>query len=137
MKIYFAGSIRGGRSKVADYKRIIVFLEENHKVLTEHISDSSITSSGENLSEIEIFHRDLRMIIESDIFVAEVTIPSLGVGYEVGIAESLNKPIYCLFNTSESENKLSAMIKGNPYVNLIQYINIEDLLDKLNKAITN
>lgn len=137
MKIYFAGSIRGGRAKVADYKRIIGFLEENHEVLTEHISDSSITSTGENLSEFEIFNRDLKMIIESDIIVAEVTIPSLGVGYEVGIAESLKKPIYCLFDTIESENKLSSMIKGNPYVKLIQYINIEDLLEKLNKIIDN
>lgn len=135
MKIYFAGSIRGGRSKVDDYKRIIGFLDQNHKVLTEHISYSSISNSGESLSEFEIFDRDLKMIIESDIIVAEVTLPSLGVGYEVGIAESLKKPILCLFDTNDSDIKLSAMIAGNPHIKIIYYKNIDELLDKLNNAI--
>ena len=46
--------------------------------------------------------------------IAEVTNPSLGVGYELGYAEKLNKPILCLFD-GDSGGKLSAMVRGNPY----------------------
>lgn len=131
MKIYFAGSIRGGRSKVADYKRIIDFLKENNTVLTEHLSDSSISGAGEDLQDEDIFSRDINMIKESDIIIAEVTVPSLGVGYEAAIAETLNKPVYCLFNESESENKLSAMMNGNPAIQIIRYQDIDELIVRL------
>ena len=38
MKIYFAGSIRGGRGDAALYARMIDFMkEQGHVVLTEHV----------------------------------------------------------------------------------------------------
>lgn len=43
--------------------------------------------------------------------VAEVTQPSLGVGYELGRAIALNKPVLCLFRP-QSGRVLSAMIRG-------------------------
>ena len=43
---------------------------------------------------------------------AEVTTPSLGVGYELAFAEKLNKPILCLYQNNNSKS-LSAMISGN------------------------
>lgn len=36
-KVYFAGSIRGGREDVAVYKRIIDYINATDTVLTEHI----------------------------------------------------------------------------------------------------
>ena len=41
----------------------------------------------------------------------QVTVPSLGVGYELGLAVSLGKPVLCLFRPG-GERKLSAMIAG-------------------------
>ena len=49
MKIYFAGSIRGGRHDIEIYKQIIEHLKKHGKVLTEHVG--KITYSM--LSEIE------------------------------------------------------------------------------------
>ncbi|GFO16491.1 2'-deoxynucleoside 5'-phosphate n-hydrolase 1 [Plakobranchus ocellatus] len=43
--------------------------------------------------------------------VAEVTQPSLGVGYELGRAVAWNIPILCLFRPSEGKS-LSCMIRG-------------------------
>lgn len=51
MKIYFAGSIRGGRGMAADYNLLISSLGEKHTVLTEHIGDAYLSSSGEKKSE--------------------------------------------------------------------------------------
>ena len=77
---------------------------------------------------MEIYKRDVNWINECDILIAEVTVPSLGVGYEIGYAESLNKKIICLYQANEN---LSAMIKGNENITQISYNNIDELLTKL------
>ena len=38
-KVYFAGSIRGGREDANLYKQIIEYIQRSHKVLTEHIGN--------------------------------------------------------------------------------------------------
>lgn len=58
-----------------------------------------------------IHERDLAWLQQADVVVAEVTQPSLGVGYELGRAVALNKQILCLFRP-QSGRVLSAMIRG-------------------------
>jgi 2'-deoxynucleoside 5'-phosphate N-hydrolase len=54
-----------------------------------------------------------------------VSVPSLGVGYELGYAIALKKPVLCLYK-SESERSLSAMIAGNPGIQTAVYASIDD-----------
>lgn len=131
MKIYFAGSIRGGREFQNYYSEIISHLKNYGIVLTEHIGDPDLDDSGENdLSDREIYQRDKDWIIESDVIIAEVTNPSLGVGYELGLAEALEKKILCLFY-SGNNNPISAMIAGNLSYKLEKYSNRDDLKKKI------
>ena len=129
MKIYFAASIRGGRDYARDYKKIISQLSIYGKVLTEHIGENNLQNSGENISENTIFERDTKWLRESDIIVAEVTQPSLGVGYEIALGESLGKRIVCLFK--QQSGSLSAMIKGNRNLEVLEYTSVEELPAKL------
>jgi len=120
-QIYFAGSIRGGRDDARLYQSIIKELTTYGDVLTEHVGSDLLTSMGEgSLSDIEIHDRDLSWIKASDIIIAEVSTPSLGVGYEIGMAINLQKPVVCLFNASIG-NKLSAMINGADTVKVFEY----------------
>lgn len=136
MKIYFAGSIRGGRNDKEKYKYIIEQLKQYGDVLTEHIGLDSLTSDGQTeFSEQRIYTQDTDWIRESDIIIAEVTQVSLGVGYELGFAESLGKRIICLFNTT-SEKSLSAMVRGNDYFDIIDYQNIEQIPEILKNIFT-
>ena len=128
LKIYFGGSIKGGRSKVEDYKKIVDDLKTIGTVLDEHVADPNLQSSGESITSTEIYNRDVSWINECDILIAEVTVPSLGVGYEIGYAESLNKRIICLYQNDES---ISAMIKGNNSITHISYDDVDELLTKL------
>ncbi|XP_060079803.1 2'-deoxynucleoside 5'-phosphate N-hydrolase 1-like isoform X2 [Ylistrum balloti] len=111
MKIYFAGSIRGGRQDAELYLRIIEKLQAYGTVLTEHVGAKNLEECEKHLSEKEIYNRDMAWLQECDVFVAEVTQPSLGVGYEIGRAITLNKKILCLFRL-DSGKSLSAMIAG-------------------------
>tara|TARA_Y100001958_G_C21125747_1_gene468561 strand:- start:221 stop:637 length:417 start_codon:yes stop_codon:yes gene_type:complete len=133
MKIYFAGSIRGGRDDVEIYSKIIKILNGYGEVLTEHLGDKELTEVGEStLSDNQIHDRDMKWLLESDLMVAEVTNPSLGVGYEIGRAIEANKKIFCLFRKI-SKNRLSAMISGAKHVNIINYDNLNSLEKKLAK----
>ena len=128
LKIYFGGSIKGGRSKVEDYKKTVDYLKTIGTVLDEHVADPNLQASGESITSTEIYNRDVSWINECDILIAEVTVPSLGVGYEIGYAESLNKRIICLYQNDES---ISAMIKGNNSITHISYDDVDELLTKL------
>lgn len=114
MNIYFAASIRGEYESDSRkvFKRIIDILKKYGTVLTEHIGDSKLTSKGEHLPDCEIFKRDIEWLERADLVVAEVTSASLGVGYEIGIAETKQKKVLCLYRG----DNLSAMINGNPYL---------------------
>ena len=59
MKIYFAGSIRGGREKVQDYIKIVNELKKYGKVLTEHVANPDLSASGEDMTPQEIYERDI------------------------------------------------------------------------------
>jgi hypothetical protein len=63
---------------------------------------------------------------ESEYVVAEVTTPSLGVGYELGKATEWGKPILCLFRPSDGR-ALSAMIAGSNGVKVQRYQNVAQL----------
>ncbi len=131
MKIYFAGSIRGGRGDAELYKQIIGLLSEYGEVLTEHIGDETLTSAhGSGMEPQYIFEQDTDWLREADVVVAEVTTPSLGVGYEIGLAESLEKRILCLYREQE-DRSLSAMIAGNRNLSIAQYESIEDISNYL------
>ena len=127
MKIYFCGSIRGGRDLAATYARIIGMLQAYGTVLTEHVgSDEVIQNKDRVLSDVEIHNRDLGWIVESDLLVAEVTVPSLGVGYEIGRAIEMGKPVLCLYNAG-SGKALSAMIAGSDKVEVKLYNRVEEI----------
>lgn len=126
LKIYFAGSIRGGRDDAARYRRIIALLAEYGQVLTEHIGDVGLPDAGEDgLSDEAIYARDTAWLVEADVVVAEVTMPSHGVGYEIARAEALGKPVLCLHR--RSGQRLSAMLAGNPALHCATYENVEEL----------
>ena len=113
MKIYFAGAIRGGREDAQLYENIITYLKEKGQVLTEHVGSTDLSWNGESSRKDEkIYNRDIEWLQSSDIMVAEVTTPSLGVGYELGIAEKMQIPILCLYRI-ENGKSLSAMVLGN------------------------
>ena len=126
MRIYFAGSIRGGRDDWSLYEQIIKLLDEYGEVLTEHVGGSELSISGEDLPDKQIHERDLSWLRSCDALVAEVTRPSLGVGYEVAKATEWGKRVLCIYRSSVTP-KLSAMIAGCELVTLQSYTNVDEL----------
>jgi len=132
-KIYFAGSIRGGRNDQEFYEKIINYLQNFGEVLTEHVGQAGITPSGESgMSDQEIYNRDIDWLSSSDIVVADVSMPSLGVGFEIARAVALNIQVLCLYRV-QGDKKLSAMISGCPDIQVKEYQTIEDVVKILDE----
>jgi hypothetical protein len=121
MNIFFIGSIRGGRAQQPRYALIVKILEKHGTVSPTHVSDEALSQYGEtNLSAKEILERERDKLAKADIVVAEVTTPSLGVGYLIASATSVGKKVIALY-CGDDTLKLSAIIKGDPMVAVHTY----------------
>ena len=124
LKIYFCGSIRGGRKDAQLYHDLIEYLKTFGKVLSEHVGRLDLEDERE-IPPCQIHDRDLIWLKSSDVIIAEVTTPSLGVGYELGRAVEMGKPILCLYRINE-DKRLSGMISGSPGIVSVVYDDMEE-----------
>ena len=118
-KIYFAGSIRGGRIDADLYSRLIKHMQQTSIVLTEHIGNPNLNLMEQGKRDVEIYEEDTAWIRESDVVIAECTCPSLGVGYELAYAEKTGIPCHIFYDRSKTQ--LSAMLTGDPYFHIHPY----------------
>ena len=123
-KVYFAGSIRGGRQDAELYQKIIATINETDTVLTEHVGDLGL-SPVEGKGDKAIYAQVTAWLRECDIVIAECSTPSLGVGYELAYAEKYQKPVYVFYKKGVN---LSAMLSGDTYFEICPYENEKHLL---------
>jgi 2'-deoxynucleoside 5'-phosphate N-hydrolase len=111
MNIYFACSITGGREFEAGYQEIVAALTANgHEIPTSHLAQSDVMENERVLTPQYVYERDINWIKNCNALIAEVSVPSHGVGYEIGIALNIGKPVLCLY---QKERRVSKMITGN------------------------
>ena len=133
-KVYFAGSIRGGRVDAALYQRIIEYIKKTDVVLTEHIGKTNMSLKTQTRAiDIRIYERDTAWLKSCDLLIAECTCPSLGVGYELAYAEAHDIPVYIFYNKGKSN--ISAMLNGNSYFTIIPYETDEEIYLALDKIL--
>jgi len=112
MNIYFSCSITGGRQDQQAYAAIVDFLiKQGHEVPTAHLSQPDIMDLEQVVTPLDIFQRDVVWVTGCDALIAEVSTPSHGVGYEIALANLLQKPVLCCYRSGK---KVSKMITGNP-----------------------
>ena len=134
-KIYFAGSIRGGRVDAGLYKQIISHLKQmGHIVLTEHVGSGNLCLKEQGRDrDAAIYEQDTSWLRESDVVIAECTCPSLGVGYELAYAERFEIPVHIFYNPSKCA--LSAMLTGDSYFHIHPYGKEEEIFAVLDKIL--
>ena len=133
-KIYFAGSIRGGRVDADLYRRIIQFVQQTDTVLTEHVGSSNLILNEQGRErDAHIYDQDTAWLRQSDLLIAECTCPSLGVGYELAYAEHRGIPCHIFYDKTKAQ--LSAMLTGNPYFHIHPYENEEQIFAVLTQLL--
>ncbi len=130
MNIYFSGSIYGGRQKLESYKKLVKELAKFGKVLNEEVADDNVLISEESVSDNDVFESLVNRLEQADVVFAEVTVPSLGVGYEIGYANSHNKRIICVYDKTVT-SKITTMLRGNNKLKIIPYTDINEIINNL------
>lgn len=127
-KVYFAGSIRGGRADAALYQRMIDHLKaRGTTVLTEHVGNLSLSVLEQGAQgDQAIYQQDTAWLRQCDVLIGECSCPSLGVGYELAYAERYGKPCHLFYDRSKCQ--LSAMLTGNPYFCIHPYVSEAELM---------
>lgn len=114
MNIYFAAAMRGGRDNLKTNQQIVAYLARHgHDVLTLHVTADDFPGGEDELNDRQIYERDMRLLAQADVLVAEATTPSLGTGFEIAEALRHGTPVLCLYRT-DVVTRLSPLISGNP-----------------------
>ena len=133
MNIYFACSITGGREFERVYKDLTAaLLVDGHEVPTAHLAESSVVLLESVVAPREVYERDVTWIRAARAVVAEVSVPSHGVGYEIGFALTAGKAVLCL---SQEGRKISKMISGNshPQLKVLVYRDSDHAIELMRK----
>ena len=133
MRVYLACTVRGDRSGVLAGRAICERLQHHgHEVLTTHLLADDVEGAESQLTEEQIYRRDLDWLTSCDVLVAEASGSSYGVGFEVGFvlgrAHQTGQRVLLLYNAGR-RHAISRLIIGNcdPACTTVGYTSIDDL----------
>lgn len=104
VQIFFTASLRGKEVNYQSYKRIYDVLIRDHQVFAEHVFDLTKETIKQWSADyhFEYYQKILAKIKTTDLIVAEVTYPSINIGYEISLALEQRKHVIALYTgTSE------------------------------------
>jgi len=130
MKIYFGFTVAGDRSTVETARRIVLLLEEmGHEVLTRHLVGDNAWAADRQITPHQVYLRDMAWLEQCDLFLAEVSGSSFGLGFEAGYLLGATAKKVILFYRLELEKKISLLITGNTHSNctLVRYSSTDEV----------
>ena len=141
MTIYLACTVRGDRGGVLAGRAICERLQRHgHRVLTTHLLADSVETAESQITETEVFRRDLEWLAACDLLVAEASGSSYGVGFEVGYvlgrAAASGQRVILLYDAAR-RNQVSRLITGNDAAacTTFGYGSIEELTAFIDKTV--
>jgi nucleoside 2-deoxyribosyltransferase len=137
MNIYFSCSITGGRNDQQVYEAIVnALLEDGHEVPTAILASDDVMALEKIIQPEEVYLRDVAWVEGCDVLIAEVSTPSHGVGYEIALALSLGKPVFCCY---QKDRQVSKMILGNnhPRIRLAAYNHSHEAVNAVRNFLRN
>jgi hypothetical protein len=126
MIIYCSSPFGGDTSDQKLHQELIKYIENlEHTVLSAH---SGKFSSSIPLTEKQMYKRSLKWIDGSKLMIAEISGPSIGVGFEISYAIFKRKIPVLVLCTEDFQN-ISSMLYGcdSPLLTLRKYKNIDDM----------
>jgi nucleoside 2-deoxyribosyltransferase len=134
-KVYISGALTGIENPAitkAFYEAVGSLIEEmEFQVYIPHINTDPIHNP--DVSPRQVFETDKHQVSASDLVIAYVGYPSLGVGMELAYAEINAIPIILLY---ERDKEISRFPRGIPTViSEIQFQDYEDALTQLKSVL--
>lgn len=112
------------------YQQIVAALTaDGHEIPTSHLAQSEVMENERVLTPQSVYERDVNWVKGCDVLIAEVSVPSHGVGYEIAYALGIGKPVLCIH---EQGRRVSKMITGNPdpLLSIQNYSSLEEAISQ-------
>jgi nucleoside 2-deoxyribosyltransferase len=118
MKIYLGFTVAGDRSAVMVARKIVdILVEMRHEVLTRHLVEDNAWEADRRITPKEVYLRDMKWLEQCDLFIAEVSGSSFGLGFETGYLLGATTKKVVLFYRQDVETKISLLITGITHPN--------------------
>jgi 2'-deoxynucleoside 5'-phosphate N-hydrolase len=130
LKIYFGFTVAGDRSTVDTARQIVKWLEDRgHEVLTRHLVRDDARTLDRALTPRAVYERDMNWLARCDVFIAEVSGSSFGLGYEAGYVLGSSEKRAILFHDADAATRISLLITGNthPRCTVAAYTSFEEI----------
>ncbi len=130
MKIYFGFTVAGNRSSLEAARQIVYLLAKmGHEVLTRHLVQDDAWEADQRITPLEVYERDMKWLEQCDLFMAEVSGSSFGVGFETGYLLGATKKKVVLFYRRDAERTISRIITGvaHPNCTVVPYWQVEEV----------
>jgi nucleoside 2-deoxyribosyltransferase len=130
MKIYFGFTVAGDRSAVKVARKIVnILVDMDHEVLTRHLVEENAWEADRQITPKEVYLRDMKWLEQCDMFIAEVSGSSFGLGFETGYLLGATTKEVVLFYRRDVETKISLLITGitHPNCRLAPYSNPDEV----------
>jgi hypothetical protein len=131
MKIYFGFTVAGDRSSIDTARKVVHQLEEmGHEVLTRHLVSDNAWEADRSVSPQDVYRRDMAWLGQCELFIAEVSGSSFGLGFETGYMLGATSKKVVLLYRRDVEQRISLLITGNAHPNctLVPYANVEEVM---------
>jgi len=130
MKIYFGFTVAGDRSSIDTARKVVHQLEEmGHEVLTRHLVSDNAWEADRSISPQDVYRRDMAWLGQCELFVAEVSGSSFGLGFETGYMLGATSKKVVLLYRRDVEQRVSLLITGNTHPNctLVPYATVQEV----------
>ena len=85
MKVYLGFTVAGDRSSVEVARKMVeLVVSMGHEVLTRHLVRDDAWEVDRLITPQEVYLRDMNWLEQCDLFMAEVSGSSFGLGFETG-----------------------------------------------------
>jgi hypothetical protein len=130
MKIYFGFTVAGDRSTIDTARKVVHQLEEmGHEVLTRHLVSDNAWEADRSVSPQDVYRRDMAWLGQCELFIAEVSGSSFGLGFETGYMLGATSKKVVLLYRRDAEQRVSLLITGNTHPNctLVPYATVQEV----------
>ena len=100
-----------------------------HEVLTRHLVSEDARAADRSLGPQAVYQRDMAWLRQCDLFIAEVSGSSFGLGFEAGYLLGATQNKVILFYNLIVKDKISFLITGNTHPNctLVPYSSLTEV----------
>ena len=130
MKIYFGFTVAGDRSGIDTARKVVHQLEEmGHEVLTRHLVSDNAWEADRSIRPQDVYRRDMAWLGQCELFIAEVSGSSFGLGFETGYMLGATSKKVVLLYRRDVEQRISLLITGNAHPNctLVPYATVQEV----------